>query len=437
MSNQWIDDLTVAQLKQELRDRDLKVSGNKPELLKRLREALAGEGSAGAAGEGATEKEKEKEKETTTRKKKSPGTPSTKASEFEAGTVKKGRGGGDYEVAVNKYGKKYWRKYTASKATTPTATATATATPEAVKEIEEWNKLVRKKMWQLKEMARDKDPDFEKTYGKLVKFQLIQFLLTGDPGPKPPKGISPKRKQVPVKPVPSKGKPKPSRKGKERADAEPEPDLEPEIRHVGEFKEVALGEWTALGELNVLFSFLKEVEDEEHLFKYIQDGIDNTPKEQVKGSENIIRFEPDPNCDLSSGTCGAQALGIFLESGVYRVSAEYTKANYLKALYVDFGSGSDSGKRSELPTLADFGLVNNLVLADLFTLKARVDRYDTVAELLEGMGGRGQVFDENFVLLSNPIKAKRAHIMEVKFVTRAEGVYNGLYVHRSTDRRRK
>jgi len=431
MSNQWINDLTVAQLKQELRDRELKVSGNKTELLKRLREALAEEGSAEAGG-GATEKKKE----TTTRKKKSPGTPSAKASEFEAGAVKKGRGGGDYEVAVNKYGKKYWRKYTASKATTPTPTATATATataatPEAVDEIEEWNKLVRKKMQQLKEMARDKDPDYEKTYGKLVKFQLIKFLLTGDPGPRPPKGISPKRKQVP-----SKEKPKPSRKGKERTDAEsepePEPGLEPEIGRVGEFKEIVLGEWTALGELDVLFSFLKEVEDEEQLFKYIQDGIDNTPKEQVKGSENIIRFEPDPYCDLSSGTCGAQALGIFLESGVYRVSAEYTKANYLKSLYVDFGSGSGSGKHSELPTLADFGLLKNLVLADLFVLKARVDRYDTVAELLEGMGGKSQIFDENFVLLSNPIKAKRGNIMNVKFATRAEGVYNGLFINRSS-----
>lgn len=418
MSSKPIDEMNVLELKDELRARDLKVSGKKAELAERLREALAGEGPV--------------QKKSPKAKKKSPGTPSAKASDFDEGTVKTGRGGEDYEVAVNKSGRKYWRKCTASTAKCgPAAVAAAVEEIEEVVEevleeidTEEWNKLVGKKVSELKKLAKKRDSDYEDKYGKrLVKYQLIMLILTGNPGPKPPKGTSPKRKQVAVKPVSPKKKPKKTRKGKERGEPEPEPEIQipAKTTNVGE---VVLDGWTAIGEVDSLFSFLKEFSSYEELARKIEEGIDSTPSDQVEGSENIIRFEPDANCDISSGTCGAQALGVFLENGSYDLFAEYTKSKYLKELYV-----GPYTRLEKAPTKADFGLVKNLVLADLRLLKNIVDRYESAAVMLDTMGR--EIFDPKFVLLSNPERAKRTYIMNVNFATNGKGVYQGVHIHRT------
>jgi len=419
MSSKPIDEMNVFELKDELRARDLKVSGKKAELVERLREALEGEGPA--------------QKKSPKAKKKSPGTPSAKASDFDEGNVKTGRGGEDYEVAVNKSGRKYWRKCTASTAKCGPAAVAAEEIEEAAEEIEEaveeidteeWNKLVGKKVADLKKLAKKRDSDYEDKYGKsLVKYQLIMLILTGNPGPKPAKGTSPKRKKVSAKPVSPKKKPKPTRKGKERGEPEPEPEirLPAKTTNVGE---VVLDGWTAIGELDSLFSFLKEFSSYEELAREIEEGIDNTPSDQVEGSENIIRFEPDANCDLSSGTCGAQALGVFLESGSYDLFAEYTKSKYLKELYV-----GPYTRLEKAPTKADFGLVRNLVLADLRILKDIVDRYESAALMLDSMGR--EIFDSKFILLSNPERAKRTYIMNVNFATNGKGVYQGIHIHRA------
>jgi len=290
----------------------------------------------------------------------------------------------------------------------------------------------------LKEAAKKKDPDYEKKYGKrLVKWQLMMFLLTGNPGEKPPKGTSPKRKKVPVKPKPKpspktktktktkrKRTPSPRRKskGKERVAEQPaEIGIPPKTEMVGE---VSLEDWTALGELNPLFLFLKGFESLEDLIERIKQGIADTP--EVKGSENIVRFEPDPTCDVETGTCGAQALGVVLQSGSYDLFAEFTAAKYLKQLYIGPYTLLDKAK-----TKADFGLLKTFVVANLSDLKSLVDRYSSAEELLADMGRDNVIVKKNIAIISNPSTAKRTNLMNVHLATNGKGEYRGIHITRS------
>lgn len=457
MATKPIDEMTVRELKDELRDRDLKLNGNKSELVERLREALEGEGTVmgdemeqeASIARGAdffrreSPKTKrrsstEKKKKSTSPKKKSPSTPGTKATDFDEGTVKKGRGGDDYEVAVNKSGRKYWRKCTASTAKCGTKEAEMVEEVSEEVDTEEWNKLVSKKVPNLKKLASKKDPNYEKKYGKLVKYQLIMFLLTGLPGDKPPKGTSPKRKKVttpPVSPkrkrtgttppVSPKKKPKKTRKGKERGEPEPESEIQvPEkATDVGR---VTLDRWTVIGELDPLFVFLQEESDSyDDLLNKIQERIDETPTDQIEGSENIVRFEPDPTCDVASGTCGAQALGVRFEEGEYDIFAERTKAEYLKEIYVGPFNPSEMSEAK-----ADFGLLRNLVVADLRVLRNLVDKYDSATAMLNDLGD-GDIIEPGLIILSNPAKARRTYLMDVDFVIDGKGRYRAARITRT------
>ena len=415
MTDKPIEEMLVKELKDELRKRGLKVSGKKAELQNRLREAISEEGPSKRP---SPRKKSPKKK---TPRKKSPDTPSVKASDQEEGTIMEGRNKINYEVAVNKAGKKFWRKCTAKTASEACKIAEQEK-EEAEIDVEEWNRLQAMKVAELKKAAKKKDPKYEEKYGKrLVKWQLMMFLLTGDPGPKPPKGTSPRRKKVPTKPKRRPSPPPKSRKEKEPVEEEEEEEEEEEIKipaktnHIGE---VALDGWTVVGELDPLFSFLKS-------FSNIEDLISKIEKAKFpKGSENIVRLEPDPNCDIETGTCGAQALGIFIESGSYDLFAEFTTAKYLKQLYVGPYTLLKKAK-----TKADFGLLKTLVVGNLEDFKALVDKYESSSDLLEDMGR--EVVDGNVVILSNPSTAKRTNLMNVRLALDGKGVYRGIHITRS------
>ncbi len=390
-----IDEMTVKELKEELRKLDLKVGGNKSVLKDRL---------AAAREEGSSTQRK-----TSPKKKKSPtGTPEEKATGFDVGIQEEGEDGQTYEVVVTKAGKR-WRKCSAT-----TATCTLAAT-ESSRELELKKLTIPKLKERLERLgvnltelrakvragrkgpARKGSPPNKKEYIAAILEKEGSRKKT--PPKRSPKKTPPssKRKIAPKR-KPDKGKErvkdKPITKPKRKADSKSAMSIE-------------LRGWTVVGELQEAFHFLKTF-DQSQLMDRLKDAQETTKEQQFAG---IVRLEADAGCERN---CGAQALVVQMSHEEYPIEPLYNKRKFL--------IGVNVGGKPKGPIRADVSILQYLIVADLDALYRFIQDVDTMDQLLTRERPNSiQIF------ANPPIKAPK--LMNVRLPKdKATNMFTGLYM---------
>ena len=413
--------LTVPKLKERLRKKKLPVSGKKAVLVQRLLDA-EDEGPSKPKAKKKTPKKKAAAKKGRKRTpKKSPRkSPTESAAKHDVGTEKVGNDDNLYIVAERKNGVHYWKKcsYEGAACTMEPIVEEEVVEVETEFTVDDYNKLVEKKVPQLKKMVAKEYPEYSKL--KLLKNQLVMLLLTGIlvkrggtprknkiPDIEPEAGEKPKRPSTPKTPRrKSKGK----EPAKAKPKAKPKKALPKNVEPAGEIK---LDGWVAIGEMEILFEFLKQFSDEDSLMARIEE----------KNEDGYVRLEPDPTCDVSTGLCGSQAIGVNFRDNSYDLFEERTKADYLSQLYV--GAPKELEKAN---LLADFGLIHNLAVGDISDFYALVKPFGSFKELLSKKNDN--FVDPTIANFANPPRARGTHLMNVTLLKSTKGSFKGAHIRR-------
>lgn len=371
-----IDDMTVAELKVELRDLGEKVSGKKAELVSRLKKAKRGKSPKSSP-------------------RKSPRkVPKKKATEEDVGSVKSGMDGNKYQVIKNKGGKNQWVKCSSEKAScSPSATKASLK-----KDLEKMTVAQLKKKLTKDEL--DVLGDRAKTLrGRRspLKKELVAAVLKKE-GKVSPKKVSERRPTSPKR----------RKKGKERVDKKPKPSPKRKVTPDKDVVGIELSGLTIVGELEEAYDFLR-----------ISGKADLMSKIEVKKAENppakyrgIYRLESDASCKKN---CGAQVFGVEMEAGEYPIDAVF-KSKSLNAVYV--GGGKPKGAFR-----GDLSFLQHFVVADLDAMYNFIRGVNSFDELL------AKERPSTIQIFSNPPR-KTPYLMNFKLPGK-DGVYTGIYASRA------
>lgn len=375
------EDMTVAELKDELRGLDEKVSGKKSELISRLKAA-------------------KKQKSPKSSRKSPARTPEERAADLPIGEERTGRDGIQYEVTDTKAGKR-WRKCSASTATcSPVATSVSIDTELRKMTIPQLKaRMTQEELKQLRSDVRKARKSSPK------KDDYINFLLVKESESRP----SPSRKTS-KRPTSSRRLTR-KEKGKEKVSPVPSRRKKtPTGRKTATPSEtIDLDGWTVVGELEPAFNFMK-IYNEERLRAQIAEKDPQT-KKKYKG---FLRLEADKDCKTN---CGAQILGVNMMKGEYPLSVDFER-NYIVGL--DIGEAKPSG-----PERGDFSFVQHLVIADVSAMYNFIRDVDTFDQLLSKTPRPG-----NIKVISNPPR-KTPYLMACK-AQGENGIWRALHIKRSS-----
>lgn len=416
--------ITVPELKDELLRMNINYNSRdkKDDLYKKYREAKKKASpkdkspSKKASGKKASGKKASGKKASPKGKK-----PVESPDDFEVDDVIQGPTGDDYIVALNKAGKKFWRSCATKVAkcdekgnrVSPGVVVedkvdvdvdevdevkvevdvdkdnveVEVDVDEEVKVDEEvdvddleleYQRLNKMKAGDLKDLLKKKNPNYMDVYRSEtgekkppVKYQMINYLLTDNFGTdrrRSPKNlpsdlynkyqrISPRRE-----PRRETSKAKKKDKGKEKVEEEPVIVVPKGYKYE---TDKILEKWGIIGDSKIIYEFFT-INDATY-----EDIIERLNELADPNIGDVVRLEPDPECNIGSGKCGSFAICLnfnrsFNVTNDYKILSNITSSGYVKGIYITKDDSVEANK-----FVADFYAVNPIIVGSLSSMYKR------------------------------------------------------------------